>query len=223
MLGRGRLGGAGSPLPGGLGDTLKLLHRGPGRTLPCGRGSRRGRGGWSAGQRNRGGWDCWDGGKQSVVVLADSGQVGRNILVRANGRAKNDDPLLLEGDGPVTNPNRGGVGGRLGPARRWGAVRIPDACLAMVQRDIGFLLEGLLQPFIKGAGAGCRAEEVDIVEISQDGLTRLERLVGLVEGGGDRGGEQAWHEGVSLFAPFVLENAVSSAAGIYQMYSEGVL
>lgn len=122
--------------------------------------------------------------------------------------------MLLQGEGPVTNPNGGGVGGRLGPARRWGAVRIPDACLAMVQRDIGFLLEGLLQPFIKGAGAGCRAEEVDIIEISQDGLTRLERLVGLVEGGGDRGGEQAWHEGVSLFTPFVLENAVSSAAGI---------
>ena len=56
------------------------------------------------------GGDCWDGGKQSVVVLADSGQVGRNILVRANGRAKNDDPLLLQGEGPVTNPNGGVLG-----------------------------------------------------------------------------------------------------------------
>ena len=63
MLGRGRLGGAGSPLPGGLGDTLKLLHRGPGRTLPCGRGSRRGGGGWSAGQRNRGGSGRRPGGR----------------------------------------------------------------------------------------------------------------------------------------------------------------
>ena len=87
------------------------------------------------------------------------------------------------------------------------------------------LAKGVLQQFVEGAGTGRGAQEVDIVQVGQDSLTWLEALVGLVESGGNRRGEQPRHERVSLLAAFVLEDAVPWGVLLasYQTYSEGVL
>ena len=96
----------------------------------------------------------------------------------------------------------------------WGGLvcLIPDTCFACVELDARLVEQVVLQKVVDWAHPMWRENHIYIIEESEQGFPRLEVAVHRLEGCSLAKGEKGWHEGISLFPAFSLQNFVGLAA-----------
>ena len=96
----------------------------------------------------------------------------------------------------------------------WGGLvcLIPDTCFACVELGARLVEQVVLQKVVDWAHPMWRENHIYIIEESEQGFPRLEVAVHRLEGCSLAKGEKGWHEGISLFPAFSLQNFVGLAA-----------